>query len=396
MTLPIRRAYGDRVSLDRPYGPPRWQIAATVGPFLLAVIQVVGTFGASHRQPHATDIDAFAIALVVAGPLSLLLIRTWPQGVLAFATTATFVYVARGYPYGPVFTAFFIAAVVNIILGNRLAAWCAVASALFLSGLARVALTDQSVTWGWAFGVLAWALVIVGIGELIRVRRANVAEARRARAEMARRQAGEERLRIARELHDVVAHHMSLINVQAGVALHLVERRPEQVETALATIKDASKEALTELRSLIGVLRADDEAAPRVPVATLRSLDDLVSRTAHAGVDVRVTVTGDTGAMPAAVEAAAYRIIQEAITNVVRHSGAAAARVSVDVGDEAVEISIEDDGTGIRGDPMNGDGTGVRGMKERAHALAGTVGVSAAATGRGTLVRARLPLGRQP
>ncbi|HSS67740.1 MAG TPA: sensor histidine kinase, partial [Nocardioidaceae bacterium] len=361
---------------DRANGRPRGRFLATVGPFLLAVIQVVGSIGASHNQSDATDIDAFAILLLVVGPISLLTIRRCPQAVLSFVTVVTFVYLARGYPYGPVFTAFLIAVVVNIALGNRTAGWVAVSLALVLSGIARVVFDDQSLTWGWALGVLAWGLAILAVGELIRVRRVNVVEMRRTRAERARRQVGEERLRIARELHDVVAHHMSLINVQAGVALHLVDRKPEQVETALATIKDASKEALIELRALIGVLRADDEEAPRVPVARLAALDELVGRTRQAGVELQAHVEGDTSGLPSAIEVAAYRIIQEAVTNIVRHSGARSATVSVVVGASAVDLEIADDGRGVAPDFADTDGSGIRGMRERAEALGGTVDIA--------------------
>ena len=380
------------MSRDRAYGRPRRHFLATVGPIVLAVIQVVGTFGAAHNQPHTTDIDAFAIFLLVVGPISLWSIRRCPQSVLWFVTLVTFVYLARGYPYGPVFSAFLIAVVVNIAIGNRAAGWAAVGMAIFLSGLARVTFDDQSLTWGWTLGVLAWGLAIVAVGELIRVRKANVIEERRTRAERARRQAGEERLRIARELHDVVAHHMSLINVQAGVALHLVDRKPEQVETALATIKDASKEALIELRALIGVLRADGEEAPRVPVARLAALDDLVGRTRQAGVELEARVEGDTSGLPSAIEVAAYRIVQEAVTNIVRHSGARSASVSVVIGEAAVDIEIADDGRGVAPDFADTDGSGIRGMRERAQALAGTVDITRGVGGTGTLVRARLPL----
>jgi signal transduction histidine kinase len=363
-----------------------------VGPLVLAVIQVVGTFGASHNQPETTDLDHFAIALAVVGPLSLLAIRRFPQPVLWFVTLVTFTYIARGYPYGPAFSAFLVAVVVNIALGHRVAGWLAVGLGVVLSGLARVTFDHRSLTWGWAFGVLAWGLAILAVGELIRVRRANIVESRQARAERARRQAGEERLRIARELHDVVAHHMSLINVQAGVALHLVDRKPEQVETALTTIKDASKEALTELRALIGVLRAEGEDAPRVPVARLTALDDLVARTRQAGVDLHARVDGDVTALPSAVEVAAYRIVQEAVTNIVRHSAARSAQVVVSIADDAVEIAVEDDGRGIVPGFADTEGSGIRGMRERAQALGGTVGVSRGAAG-GTVVRAKLPLG---
>jgi signal transduction histidine kinase len=367
---------------------PRWRFVAVVAPLLLTVIQVAGTVGASHNQPEATDLDPFAIVLVAAGPLSLLFIRKGPRTVLGFVTAVTFVYLARGYPYGPVFTAFMIAAIVNIVMGYRVVAWCAVGAALVLSGVVRLTVLDQSLSWGWAFGAAAWVLAILAFGELIRVRAAGAAEARRARQEQARRQAGEERLRIARELHDVVAHHMSLINVQAGVALHLVDRKPEQVETALATIKDASKEALTELRSLIGILRADEDA-PRVPVATLDSLDDLVERTKQAGVAIQAHTEGDLARVPSAVEVAAFRIIQEAITNVVRHSGASAARVFVTASDDVVEVRVEDNGRGLAAPGEHG--TGILGMHERAQAFGGAVEVTNGPLG-GTVVSARLPI----
>jgi signal transduction histidine kinase len=365
---------------------------ATVGPFVLAVIQVVGTVGASHNQPGSTDLDHLAVVLLVGGPLSLLGIRRYPQAILWLVTAVTFAYIARGYPYGPVFAAFLIAVVVNVAIGNRLVGWLAVCLGIVLSGLARITLDNQTLTWGWALGVLAWGLAIVAIGELMRVRRASAVEARRARAERARRQAGEERLRIARELHDVVAHHMSLINVQAGVALHLVDRKPEQVETALATIKDASKEALNELRALIGVLRAEGEDAPLVPVATLAALDDLVTRTRHAGIELRARVDGDVSSVPSAVEVAAYRIIQEAVTNIVRHSQARSAWVEVTIRPDAVDIEVEDDGRGIAPDAADSEGSGIRGMRERAQALAGAVAVERAAGG-GSVVRAHLPFG---
>ena len=148
-------------------------------------------------------------------------------------------------------------------------------------------------------GVRHGALIIVGIGELLRLNRARQLEARRARAEERRREAGEERLRIARELHDVVAHHMSLIHVQAGVALHVLDRKPDQVETALTTIKDASKEALTELRALIGVLRAEGEAgAALARWRRLPALQELAARTSQAGVSTTVDVHGDLGGVP--------------------------------------------------------------------------------------------------
>jgi signal transduction histidine kinase len=237
----------------------------------------------------------------------------------------------------------------------------------------------------------AWALVILGAGEILRVRRERTVAAWHARAETERRQANEERLLIARELHDTVAHHMSLINVQAGVALHLVDRRPEQAQTALAVIKDASKEALTELRALVGVLRDETEAAPRTPAHMLGSLDDLVARSSHAGLTVRKRVDGDVRPLPAAVELAAFRIVQEAITNVVRHSGARSADIALNYGADVLTVQVADDGTGGPRAGSLAEGSGIRGMRERAAALRGTLTLSAAPSGGLRLV-ATLPL----
>jgi signal transduction histidine kinase len=258
--------------------------------------------------------------------------------------------------------------------------------------VARLTILDEGWSWPAFAGVLAWSLLVLAAGELVRVNRARMVEFRRARTEERRREAGEERLRIARELHDVVAHHMSLIHVQAGVALHLVDRRPEQVETALTIIKDASKEALTELRALIGVLRADGEQAPRAPIARLDALDELADRTSHAGITTTVEVTGDLAAVPTAVGSAAYRIVQEAVTNVVRHSGATRAHIDVTVGPHDLDVSVTDNGRGPGTDDPELAGTGLRGMRERASALGGRVDLTAA-SGGGTRLHATLPLG---
>jgi signal transduction histidine kinase len=185
---------------------------------------------------------------------------------------------------------------------------------------------------------------------------------------------------------------MSLINVQAGVALHLVDRRPEQAQTALVAIKDASKEALVELRALVGVLRDETEAAPRAPASTLASLDSLVERSGHAGLTVRKTVEGDVRPLPAATELAAFRIIQEAITNVVRHSGARHADIRLGYGADVLSVEVADDGTGGPRIGSLEEGSGIRGMRERATALGGTLTMDASPSG-GTSVSVTLPLG---
>jgi len=381
------------------YGPPRrfW----IFGPVALAFVQVVGTFGAARNQPDARAPDVIAVLILLAGPASLYFLGRRPRTVLLFVTTITSIWVAMDYPYGPVFASFVGAAVVNVARSRRVEAWGAVGGLVLLSMAIQVFVRD-SWSWGYAAGVIAWSLLVLAIGELVRLNRARMIESRRARAEEKRREAGEERLRIARELHDVVAHHMSLIHVQAGVALHLVDRKPEQVETALTTIKDASKEALTELRALIGVLRAEGEEAPRAPVARLEGLAELADRASHAGVTTTVEVSGDLGTVPTSVGSAAYRIAQEAVTNVVRHSGATRARITVAVGPHELDLTVSDNGRGPDGADAviegtdSGAGTGLRGMRERASALGGSVDLTAesdSASGGGARLHATLPLG---
>ena len=372
-----------------------------MGPLVLAVFVVVGTIGASRHQTGARSLDALAWLLALVGPVALLWVRRQPVAVMWVVLAATLAYLLRGYPYGPVVVSAAIALFAALVSGHRLAAWSGFVVLYAGHLVARSWLLDEQVTWGEALGVAAWGLVILTAAEAVRIRRERWVAASAARRETGRRQANEERLRIARELHDVVAHHMSLINVQAGVALHLVERRPDQVETALGVIKEASKEALVELRSLVGVLRDEAEGAPRSPTAMLGSLPDLVERSALAGLDLRTRVDGDVQPLPTAVELAAFRIIQEAVTNVIRHAGAARAEVRLGYRPDVLVVEIDDDGDGagvVAGGAEPGwpepTGSGLRGMHERAAALGGTLTVGRATTG-GVLIRATLPLSRE-
>jgi signal transduction histidine kinase len=355
---------------------------AIVGAVALAIFQVVGTVGASRHQPGHRGVDALTIAIVVLAALSLVLVFRWPRQVMGFVVGLIIVYLLRDYVYGPVVASLAIAAVVTVVRGYRLFAWFGLAAVIAVLSVAA-----DEWSWGWFSGVVAWSLLVLAVAEVIRIRRERISASRQARAEAGRRRANEERLQIARELHDVVAHHISLINVQAGVALHIVDRRPEQAETALRAIKDASKEALVELRSLVGILRDDDEAAPRKPTGTLASLDDLVERSGHAGLAVTKTVEGSVRPLGSSVELAALRIIQEAITNVVRHSGASHAAIALAYGAEDLTVTVEDDGRGL----TTGEGTGIIGMRERAEALGGTLSVGAGSP-KGVRVRAVLPI----
>ncbi|WP_244945168.1 sensor histidine kinase [Couchioplanes caeruleus] len=211
------------------------------------------------------------------------------------------------------------------------------------------------------------------------------AERARAREEQERRQASDERLRIARELHDVLGHHLSLINVQAGVGLHLMDNRPEQAREALTAIKTASAEALREVRAVLGVLRPEEEAAPRQPALGLDRLDDL---TADAGLPVTTTTSGGRRPLPAEVDRAAYRIVQEALTNVRRHAAAGAAEVAIEYAPAELRLRIRNDGAAA-GEP-DGSGSGIAGMRARAASLGGTLSAGPLPQG-GYLVTATLP-----
>ena len=358
---------------------------------VLAAAQIAGTIGAAQGQPDRRGLDAAAIVLLVAGPAFLLVWRRLPLVSLGGVVAVTLAYLIADYPYGPVVLSVVIALVVAVVQGHRMAAWAAVA-ALYGVHFGVRAATDvgDGVTGGQMIGVGAWLIVILSVAEVVRVRTERRADAIRVREEEVLRQASEERLRIARELHDVLAHNISLINVQAGVALHVMDEQPEQVRTSLKAIRQASGEALREVRATLEVLRGVHEGAPRTPAPGLADIEELAARSSAGGLRVVTEVTGARRPLPAAVDRAAFRIVQEAVTNVHRHAGASTATVRVDYGDE-LTVQVDDDG---RGGPPADDaagGRGIVGMRERAAAAGGHLEAGPRPEG-GFRVRARLPL----
>jgi signal transduction histidine kinase len=400
MTAPASAAYRACVSTrvavrppEQPAWPWPWQSPAVLAA-LVGLIQVVITIFAAQGQPERRSLDLLAFALLVAGPAALLARRRYPVHTLAAVTAITLAYLLIGYPYGPVVLSMVVALANAVILGYRAPAW--IASGVLYFGhfaLRPFTRTDEENTWLQAAAVGAWLLLILVASEFARVRREQVLAAARGREEAARRQASEERLRMAQELHDVLAHNISLINVQAGVALHLMDERPEQARTALTAIKQASQETLNELRTALGVLRQGDGVAPRRPAPGLADLDDLVGRAASAGLDVSTVVSGTPRPVSAGVDLAAFRIVQEALTNVVRHAGSAIARVSVEYGDRELTVQVDDDGRGVSATEIGlpGAGSGIAGMRERVTALGGTLWAGSR-TGGGFRVVARLPI----
>jgi signal transduction histidine kinase len=371
---------------------PGFALAAVTG-----LIQVIASTGAAHSQPNARPLDLLGYLLLLAGPLALAFRRRVPELALAVALAVTVAYFLLGYPEGPAFLAALFALFAAIRTGLRWLVWalagaayaCYVGLGSFVADLPGDPSLGRSVTVG------AWLLVVLAFAEGIRVRTAHFAEMARTRAETARaraeqekREASEERLRIARELHDVLGHHLSLISVQAGVGLHLMDSDPEQARTALTAIKQASAEALREVRSVLGALRPEDESAPRTPAPGLADLSQLVSDVNAAGLAVRTVTDGESRPLPAEVDRAALRVVQEALTNVRRHAGPdAEAQVTVAYGGDDVVLRVRDNGDGGL---VDGTGTGIPGMRERVTALGGDFSAGPA-DGGGFEVYARLP-----
>jgi signal transduction histidine kinase len=227
-------------------------------------------------------------------------------------------------------------------------------------------------------------------------RRAFVASMKARADDAAQRQIDDERLRIARELHDVVAHTMATINVQAGAAIHVADERPEAATEALQAIRAASKDGLRELRAILNVLRQADEPDATMPAPGLGQIDALIASTSRAGLKTALSVTGTRQTLPPAADLAAYRIIQESLTNAIRHAGPATATVSLDYDDRVLTIEVTDTGMGPPpGALQAGGGHGLTGMRERATSVGGTL-LTGRATGGGFQVVARLPLGERP
>jgi signal transduction histidine kinase len=355
----------------------------------IGVFQLVGSFGAAsaHRSGRS-GMDAVAVVLVLLGPLALAVRDRWPLGALTVTMAAACAYVGLGYVYGPIFVSVVVAMVYAVLAGHRRGAWVltGIGYVAFMVAAWISAADGDEPSLATYLLVAGWMIVVLVIAELIRSRQSVFQQRARAEAEARQRQEGEQRLVLAQELHDVLAHHISLINVQAGVALHLMDEQPERARPALAEIKAASREALRELRGALDVLRRG-EAAPRAPAPGLADLDHLVATVAASGLDVRLDEEPSPETLPPAVELAAYRIVQEALTNVSRHARARTATVRVRY-DGDVTVEVVDDGVG---GPV-AVGNGITGMRERAAALGGDVETGPGPTG-GFRVVAHLPIG---
>ena len=349
---------------------------------------------AQHVEVRDHALITFAISLI--GVIALAFARRWPGPVVAIVALAASadLIIAAGVD-GPPYIALAFAIGSAIVRGARVWAWVSIAVAwtatLILSSISGLAWQPLRIV-----GVTIGILLIVGAAEAMRTRRDRTSQLRMTIARRRQSEVQAERVRIARELHDVLAHSLSQINVQAGVGLHLMDKQPEKAAAALASIKETSKTALDEVRSVLGVLRAEDGAdpsAPLVPEPDLSRLAGLVASVSQQGVDV--TLSNTLSEVPGATQLALYRIVQESLTNVVRHANAT--RAVVELSEEAgfYLVSIRDDGSGPLEPTHGSGGRGLLGMRERAELLGGTLDASRR-PGGGFAVTARIPKRETP
>jgi signal transduction histidine kinase len=393
---------------------PTWWTPAR-GDVVLAVGAWVATLTMSQLNVKASDAPMWPVGglLITVGCLVLLIRRSHPVITLWTTIVVAVAYYPMGYPDGPVGFVFVIGlytAAAECRLFVSLAAAAAINAGFVLTTLWRGTGGDkdaeQIMGAESVAGLTFFLLLVIALGQYVRNRRQHIAaierraaEAERTREQEALRRAAEERLRIARELHDVLAHQISLINVQAGAALHRRDD-PEQAYASLEAIKRASKDTLRELRGVLGVLRQVDteEGGPPVaPAPSLSRVAELLEQTSAAGLKVELAEPLPQMQLPAPVDLAGYRIVQEALTNAVRHAGASTATVEIRCTTDAVIVQIDDDGAGTTESPVpegasgGGGGNGLRGMAERAASVGGEV-TAGPGPGGGFRVWARLPL----
>jgi signal transduction histidine kinase len=387
----------------------RWRDSPARDPVyavLIAAVLVSGSYGEAHPHSQA-DIVQFrghglphtptvALLLVAAACLVLAVKRRYPVTVLLLSTAFAVAYSFPRNENGAVVVAPVIAlfTVAQVVPFRRAALLTAVALAALMG--ATAASNPFNPTGGGFYLIVAMVAAALFGGYAVSNRRAYVASIQARVDEEAKRRVDEERLRIARELHDVVAHSMATISVQAAVAERVLAANPAAVAEALRSIRGASRDGLRDLRAILAVLRQADEGEPVEPEPGLAQLDALAGRAGQAGLPVTVEREGAPRPLPPGVDLAAYRIIQESLTNVIRHAGPATATVLLQYDESALRIEIADTGRGLApGAESAGAGHGIIGMRERATAVGGTL-AAGSGPGGGYRVVAVLPLPTEP
>jgi signal transduction histidine kinase len=406
---PSRMALLSRIRGLRVPGRPSWHVTDAALTLVVTLFVCVWTLVAMRYESEPAHLTLVGWALILIGCGALWFRRRWPVGVAVVTLLASAAYYPLSVFDGPLMVTFALALYTTSAQG-RLAAAVALAAVTLLAvgfGESRQSggmrqLDDVSVVMlaGWLISLIAVGRAEHTRGAYLREVEQRALAAEREQRARALQSATEERLRIARELHDVLGHSISLINVQSSAVLHKLGKGPEPAvalaaaEEALTAVKAASKDALRELRATLGVLRQADEVAPTSPAPGLDRLDELTGRARSTGLSVSTRVEGVRRGLPPQLDLAAYRIVQESLTNVTRHARACTVLITLTYDDEHLCVRIEDDGGGAPDTPDTQDtrdiGNGIRGMTERARAFGGEL--TAHHTAAGFRVEARLPL----
>jgi signal transduction histidine kinase len=389
----------------------------------VTVMQVQGVQGTAASKAAAsgaaawsrplTDLGSLGYLLLIVSGVALAVRRRWPVPVFLTAALTSLVYYTLDFPDGPGWLGLFVALYTLTARGDgRRSVMIAGVGITILTTAWLIAAADiePRAAIGWVFFRIGASVMSAALGESARSRRFIAAEAQE-RAEWAERTREEarvdaERLRIAREVHDTVAHAIAIINVQAGVTAHVLDKRPEQVRETLVAIERTSSQALQEMRTILGVLRDANDG--RVPHPGLGQIDELVAKARDAGLDIKLEGTSPMAALPSAVGGTVYRLLQESITNVIRHVGPTRVTVTMDYGIDLLEIRVTDEGPRDayiddpadqrpRSEHPTGSGSSIRtgrgilGMRERCELLGGELDARPV-PGGGFEVKARLPL----
>ncbi|MFU8872739.1 sensor histidine kinase [Micromonospora sp. SL4-19] len=415
---PARRHY-DRGMKRRaaPFRLPPLAQDVLLGLFV-AVMQVQGTLAKPEEvgSRPLTDFGHLGYVLLIVSGLVLAMRRRWPAPVFITTALVSLLYFAIGFSDGPGWIGLFVALYTLTAYGDgRRSLMIAGVGVTVLSTGWLIAAADiePKAAIGWVFFRIAASIMAAALGESARSRRVIAAEAlerarqaERTREEEARSRVDAERLRIAREVHDTVAHAIAIINVQAGVTAYLLDKRPERAREALVIIEQTSAQALHEMRAILGVLRSPDNG--RVPHPGLGQINELTTVAREAGLDIKLEVSSSAAPLPSTVDTTAYRILQESITNVIRHVGPTRVTVALDYGTDSLEVRVaNEDGQNASGDNTTDPearaehraaigssaepGRGIVGMRERCGLLGGELTAGPRPSG-GFEVRARLPL----
>jgi signal transduction histidine kinase len=367
---------------------------------LAAVVFVIALPGLSGHNHGPSSPGIAVLALLIVASTALVFRRSHPLLVCAVAAGAGMTAVLYGAE-GP--SSAFPTLLALYTVGSRATVRSTVLTAAATAAAYTVGRVALDGTWIDAHGdvpalsTVALAGAAAAVGVAVRGQRValEAAKARAHQAELTReeeavRRVTDERLRIAQELHDIVAHHISVINVQAGVARHLLDTDPQQARSALGLVRDASKTVLSEMSAVVGLLRTQDEEMPTEPAPGLAGIGSLVDSVRYAGLDLDVAITGDPYELPSINDLTAYRVVQESLTNAVKYGGGTAYLV-IDYGVEAVRIDLRN-AVGGTGTMAPEGGHGLIGMRERVEAVSGRLAAGSGPDGVFT-VHAQIPRG---